>query len=411
MTKILLTYQVMAKPTGPICNLNCTYCYYLEKEKYYPGNKDFTMKDDVLEEFIKQYIESHNQQEIAFSWQGGESTILGVDYFRKVVGMQKKYAEGKQINNSFQTNGMLLDDEWCRFFAENNFLVGISIDGPQFIHDRYRLDKGDHPTFEKVVKGINLLQKYRVEYNALTVIQKHNSYYPLQVYKFLRDLGVKYIQFIPIVERRAISDSPDLSYLIPPDYDGHNEVTEWSTEPEQFGNFLIEVFDEWVRKDVSEIYVLTFDVALESWFGVPQHLCVFSPLCGGALVIEHNGDLYSCDHYVYPENKLGNIMDKYIVSMAYSTQQIKFGKDKKDGLPQYCLDCNVRFACNGECPKHRFLNTSDGEFGLNYLCSGYKKFFNYIDPYMKFMADELRSNKAPANVMQWIEKNDIKRFR
>lgn len=325
--------------------------------------------------------------------------------------MQKKYADAKQINNSFQTNGMLLDDDWCKFFAENNFLVGISIDGPRFIHDQYRLDKGDHPTFEKVVNGIHLLQKYNVEYNVLTVIQRQSSYYPLQVYKFLRDLGVKYIQFIPIVERRAISISPDPVYLAPPDYKGKTEVTEWSTEPEQYGNFLIDVFDEWVRKDVSEIYVLIFDIALESWYGVPQHLCVFSQLCGGELVIEHNGDLYSCDHFVYPENKLGNIMDKNIVSLAYSPQQIKFGKDKKDGLPQYCLNCNARFACNGECPKHRFLNTPDGEFGLNYLCAGYKKFFNYIDPYMKFMADELRNNRAPANVMQWVKRNNIKRYK
>lgn len=407
MIEILLTYQVMAKPIGPICNLYCEYCYYLEKEKLYPGTINFSMRDDVLEEFIRQYIESHNQPVIPFAWQGGESTILGINYFKKVVELQNKYANRRQINNTFQTNGILLDDKWCEFFAENNFLVGISIDGPRFIHDKYRFTKANHPSFDKVIKGVKLLQKHRVEFNALTVIQRYNSYYPLQVYKYLKDLGVKYIQFIPIVERRAISDKPEAVYLVPPEYNDKAEVTEWSAEPEQYGNFLIEIFDEWVRKDVGEIYVLTFDIALESWYGIPQNLCIFSEMCGGSLVIEHNGDLYSCDHYVYPEYKLGNIMDKYIVSLAYSAQQTKFGKDKRDKLPKYCLDCNVRFACNGECPKHRFLNTPAGESGLNYFCCGYKKFFNYIDPYMEFMAEELRNKRAPSNVMQWVRKNNI----
>jgi|SRR5690554_1299842 len=397
-------FHVMAKPAGPICNLDCKYCFYLEKENLYPSNKNFTMPFDVLESFIKQHIEAQNTDVVSFAWQGGEPTLNGVAYFKKVVELQKKYSNGKRIENGFQTNGVLLDDEWCEFFKENSFLVGISIDGPKELHDYYRVYKGGQPSFNKVMKGIDYLKKHKVEFNTLTVVHKKNSSHPLEVYNFLKEAGSGYMQFIPIVERVREDKHQVLLNLVSPDYKGNAVVTDWSVEPEQYGNFLIEIFDEWVKKDVGKYFVQIFDVALESWFGIEQSLCIFNETCGRALAIEHNGDLYSCDHYVYPENKLGNIIDQPLQSLVYSDVQIKFGNDKKDKLPQYCLNCEVRFACNGECPKHRFIKTPDGEDGLNYLCAGYKKFFNHIDLYMKFMVNELMNKRPPANVM----KEDLK---
>jgi serine-type anaerobic sulfatase-maturating enzyme len=400
-------FHILAKPVGPICNLDCEYCFYLEKEKLFPqknnsniGFQNFKMTYPILESFIKQKIEGQEIDTVSFAWQGGEPTLLGVDYFKKVVELQKKYADGKKIENGFQTNGVLLNDEWCEFFSKNNFLVGISIDGPENLHDKYRVFKGGQPSFQKVMKGINYLKKYKVEFNTLTVVNKENSYYPLEVYNFLKESGSGYMQFIPVAERITTDLESDLK-LISPNYKGNAQVTAWSVEPLQFGNFLCEIFDEWVKKDVGKYFVQIFDVSLESWLGLKQSLCVFNESCGKALAIEHNGDVYSCDHYVYPENKLGNIMDAPLETLVYSEQQIKFGNDKKDTLPNYCLNCDVRFACNGECPKHRFIKTPDGEAGLNYLCEGYKKFFNHIDPYMKFMANELLHKRPPANVMFW----------
>ena len=392
-------FQVMAKPIGPICNLDCSYCFYLEKEKLFPGSKDFSMTDEILEQFIKQKIEGQDIDTVSFVWQGGEPTLLGVDYFEKVVELQRKYANGKKIENGFQTNGILLNDEWCSFFAENNILIGISIDGPAHLHDKYRILKGGQPSFNKVMQGIEFLKKHHVEFNTLTVVNKHNSYHPLEVYNFLKETGSGYMQFIPVVER--IAPSEELK-LVSPGYEGNAQVTEWSVEPVQYGNFLCEIFDEWVKEDVGRYFIQVFDVALESQIGMEQSLCVFKETCGKALAIEHNGDVYSCDHYVYPGNKLGNILDNPLESLVYSQQQIEFGEDKKTGLPDYCLNCEVRYACNGECPKHRFIKTPDGEEGLNYLCAGYKKFFSHIEPHMKFMAQELLNKRPAANIMKVI---------
>ncbi len=390
-------FQVMAKPAGPICNLDCSYCFYLEKEKLYPGNKDFTMSHDVLEQFIRQKIEGQEVETVSFVWQGGEPTLLGVDYFKEVIRLQRKYADGKRIENGFQTNGVILDDEWCSFFSENNFLVGISIDGPAHLHNKYRVLKGGQPTFNRVMRGIEFLKKHHVEFNTLTVVNKENSYHPLEVYNFLKEAGSVYMQFIPVVER---TNSPEELQLVSPAYNGESHVTGWSVEPLQYGNFLCEIFDEWVKKDVGRYFIQIFDVALESQLGIQQSLCVFKETCGKALAIEHNGDVYSCDHYVYPENKLGNIMESPLESLVFSRQQVEFGLDKKTSLPRYCLDCEVRYACNGECPKHRFIKTPDGEDGLNFLCAGYKRFFIHIEPYMKFMADELVNKRPASNVME-----------
>ncbi len=404
-SKFSQAFHIMAKPTGAICNLDCAYCFYLEKENLYPGKKDFKMKEDVLESFIKQYIEIQKVPEITFAWQGGEPTLLGVDYFRRVVELQKKYADGKQVFNTFQTNGVLIDDGWGEFFKENNFLIGLSIDGPQDIHDKYRFFKGGQNSFDKVMRGLEYLKKHEVEFNTLSCVNRYNQDKPLEVYNFLKQIGSTFLQFIPIVER--ITDNNDeLLKLVQPGYNKEAAVSEWSVEPLPYGKFLSAVFDEWVRKDVAQIYVQIFDVALESWYGVEQSLCVFKETCGTAMALEHNGDLYSCDHYVYPENKLGNIVEENMAKLVDSEQQYKFGIDKQLTLPKYCRECEVRFACNGECPKHRFIKTPDGEGGLNYLCAGYKHFFNHINPYMKFMANELRDQKPPANVMQWAKEKD-----
>ncbi len=404
-------FHVMTKPIGPICNLDCKYCFYLEKEKLYPSNENFKMSDEVLEKYVRGYIESQTVPEINFAWQGGEPTLLGVDFFKKVVSFQKKYADGKKINNAFQTNGTLLDDEWCDFLAKNNFLIGLSVDGPKALHDTYRVDKGQKPTFDKVMEGLALLKKHHVEFNTLTVVNRANSKKPLEVYRFLKEIGSGFIQFIPLVERAADEGAKqkglDLAEPpLPKKQSPKSPVTNWSVESKQYGKFLVEIFDEWVRKDVGKIYVQIFDVALGNWMGMGSGLCVFAEKCGVALAMEHNGDLFSCDHYVYPQYKLGNILNQSIGEMVNSEQQKKFGSDKFDSLPKYCMQCEVRFACNGECPKHRFIKTPDGEAGLNYLCPAYKQFFNHVDPYMKTMGHLIRSNRAPAEIMELIAKKD-----
>lgn len=398
-----LPFHVMAKPVGPICNLDCKYCFYLEKEKLYPKNANWAMAEDVLESYIRQQITSQHIPVVSFAWQGGEPTLLGVDYFRKVVELQKKYADGKKIENAFQTNGILLDDCWGEFLAGNRFLVGLSVDGPRELHDRYRVDKGGQPTFDRVMRGMRYLKKHGADFNTLTVVQRDNSCHPLEVYRFLKEVGSVFMQFIPVVERIAETPGQEGLVLIGPRSRQEAKVSEWSVEPEQYGKFLCAIFDEWVRHDVGQYFVQLFDVALESWLGMEPSLCVFAKTCGRALALEHNGDLYSCDHYVYPENKLGNIIEQPIQALVNSAPQVKFGLDKLDTLPQYCRKCDVRFACNGECPKHRFIRTPDGEDGLNYLCAGYKIFFKHIDPYMRFMAEELRHERAPANVMAWVQ--------
>ena len=406
MNKASHPFHIMAKPHGPICNLDCSYCFYLEKENLYPDSHDFRMSAEVLETFIKQKITTQPIDQVTFAWQGGEPTLLGLEFFRKIVDLQLKYADGKTIENSFQTNGILLDDTWCSFFKENNFLVGLSIDGPEDRHNRFRLNKGGKGSFKQVVRGLDFLKKHGVEFNTLTVVQRDNSNYPLEVYHFLKEIGSGFMQFIPIVEREVEEPGNTGITLIAPNHDDPSEITPWSVEAKQYGRFLCEIFDEWVRIDVGQSFVQIFDVALEAWVGLNPSLCVFSETCGHAMAIEHNGDLYSCDHYVYPENKLGNIMESELGQLVENDQQIKFGKDKRDNLPQYCLDCDVRFVCNGECPKHRFIKTPEGEGGLNYLCTGYKSFFNHIDPYMRFMAIEIERKQPPANVMNWAKEKD-----
>jgi uncharacterized protein len=395
----------LTKPVGPICNLDCKYCFYLEKEKLYPGESEWRMSDAVLEEYVRQYIESQPAPEINFAWQGGEPTLLGVEFFRKAVALQERYAEGKLIFNAIQTNGTLLDDEWCKFLAGNGFLVGLSIDGPEELHDRYRVDKRQQPTFGKVMRGLELLKKHDVQFNTLTVVNRGNSVRPLEVYRFLKSIGSEFLQFIPLVERAAPAELKGYDFAPPPvaGEEGNSAVvTEWSVEAEQYGEFLCAIFDEWVRKDVGTTFVQLFDVALGNWMGLGSSLCVFAEKCGGALAIEHNGDIYSCDHYVYPEHRLGNLMNTGLGDMVNSDQQVKFGSDKLDALPRYCLECEVRFACNGECPKHRFIRTPDGEAGLNYLCAAYKRFFTHVDPYMRVMAGLLSNDEAPARIMELL---------
>jgi uncharacterized protein len=401
-------FHVLAKPIGPICNLDCKYCFYLEKEALYPQVEKWAMRDDVLESYIRQYIEAHDTPVVNFAWQGGEPTLLGVDYFRNLVQIQKKYADGKQIANAFQTNGVLLNDAWAEFFLEYQFLIGVSIDGPRELHDAYRVDKGGQPTFDRVMRGIETLRRHKVDFNTLTTVHRANADSPLEVYRFLRDNGSGYMQFIPIVERIAHQVTEEGLRLISPDFAGPAKVAPWSVEPRQFGKFLCTIFDEWVRRDVGRTFVQLFDISLELWTGMEASLCIFRKQCGAALAIEHSGDLYSCDHFVYPENRLGNIMESAMAALAGSEQQQRFGEAKESTLPRYCRECDVRFACNGECPKHRFLTTPDGEPGLNYLCAGYKMFFHHVDPYMRFMAAELAAQRAPANVMRWLAEEDAR---
>jgi uncharacterized protein len=401
-------FHVLAKPIGPICNLDCKYCFYLEKESLYPQVEKWAMSDRVLESYIRQYIEAHDAPVVNFAWQGGEPTLLGVDYFRNLVQIQKKYADGKQIANAFQTNGVLLNDAWAEFFLEYQFLIGVSIDGPRELHDAYRVDKGGQPTFDRVMRGIETLRRHKVDFNTLTTVHRANADSPLEVYRFLRDNGSGYMQFIPIVERIAHQVTEEGLRLISPDFAGPAKVAPWSVEPRQFGKFLCTIFDEWVRRDVGRTFVQLFDISLELWTGMEASLCIFRKQCGAALAIEHSGDLYSCDHFVYPENRLGNIMESAMAALAGSEQQQRFGEAKESTLPRYCRECDVRFACNGECPKHRFLTTPDGEPGLNYLCAGYKMFFHHVDPYMRFMAAELAAQRAPANVMRWLAEEDAR---
>ena len=399
--------HVMAKPSGSVCNIDCKYCFYLEKEKLYPdAQSSWRMSDEVLELYVQQYIEAQDVPAANFAWQGGEPTLLGVDFYRRAVELQQKYANGKTITNAFQTNGILLDDEWGEFLSENEFLVGLSIDGPRPFHDRYRVDKGQKPTFDRVMAGLDVLKKHKVEFNTLTVLQNHNADHPVEIYRFLKEIGSGVMQFIPIVERVADDPGPEGLELVDPTHEGGAKVARWSVGPTQYGRFLCGVFDEWVRHDVGEAFVQIFDVSLGSFLGQDASLCIFAEKCGKALVIEHNGDLYSCDHFVYPEYNIGNVADLSIRDMVASEAQTKFGDDKKDTLPKYCRECDFRFACNGGCPKQRFERTPDGEGGLNYLCKGYKMYFAHIAPYMQFMANELRQQRPALAVMEWARRRD-----
>jgi uncharacterized protein len=410
----------MTKPIGPICNLDCRYCFYLEKEELYEqeGRRErpsWEMPPDVLESYIRQYVEAQDVPEVSFAWQGGEPTLLGVRFFERVVALQEKYARplGKRVVNALQTNGTLLTDEWCRFLKAHDFLVGLSIDGPADLHDVHRVDKRGRPTFERVRAGMEALKRHGVEFNTLTVVSRENARRPLDVYRFLREHGSGFMQFIPLVERAAPGPLAAAGGLIqlelaapPKPGEARSPVTDWSVRSEDWGGFLVAIFDEWVRRDIGRVFVQSFDVALGVWAGAGASLCVFSETCGRALAVEHNGDVYACDHYVYPEFRRGNLRDTPLAEMVLSAEQVKFGADKRDTLPRYCRECEVRFACNGECPKHRFLKTPHGEFGLNYLCAGYRKFFNHIDPYMRTMAGLLHAGRAPAEVMGMVLARD-----
>jgi len=389
-------FHIMTKPRGAICNLDCAYCYYLSKEKLYPNN-EFRMADNLLQEYTRQYIEAQHVPEITFTWQGGEPTLMGLDFFRQAVSYQQQCRKpGTRIMNALQTNGVTLDDEWCAFFKANNFLIGISLDGPRELHDYYRVDKGGKPTFDRVMAGLRLLQKHRVEFNVLTTVHAANVAHALEVYHFLRDeVGAQYLQFIPIVERDNETGFQEGS-----------RVTRRSVGAEAYGKFLIEIFDEWVRRDVGRIYVQMFDVALAAWVGDSPGLCVFEETCGAALAMEHNGDLYSCDHFVEPRHFLGNIVNIPLSEIVVNDQQRLFGLAKRDSLPKFCRECPVRFVCNGGCPKDRFINTPDGEPGLNYLCAGYKAFFEHIRVPMDVMANELRHQRPAANVIFYMARKD-----
>lgn len=396
------SFHVMSKPIGPICNLDCTYCFYLEKEGLYGQPDSWAMSPEVLESYIRQYIEAQSGDVVSFAWQGGEPTLLGVEFFRKAFELQQKYAGHKTIQNALQTNGVLLDDAWCEFLAQQNVLVGISVDGPRDLHDAYRVDKGGNPSFTRVMRGLECLKKHGVQFNTLTTVHSGNVGSPVAVYRFLKEAGSRYLQFIPIVERKAERPSANGLVLIQPSFDGAAQVSSWSVDAKEYGRFLCAIYDEWVSRDVGKVFVQHFDVALESWLGLEASLCVFRETCGAAMALEHNGDLYSCDHFVYPEYKLGNVLTENMAAMAQSRQQEQFGEDKASTLPRMCRECEVRFACNGECPKHRFLRTPEGEYGLNYLCAGYKMFFHHIDETMRFMAEELRNRRSPTNVMRYV---------
>jgi uncharacterized protein len=329
---------------------------------------------------------------------------MGIDFFRKAVAFQKKYGNGKRIENAFQTNGTLINEDWCHFFKENNFLVGISVDGPREIHNGHRVNFNGKASFDEVIKTIRLFQKHQVEFNTLTVVHNDNSQKPLEIYNFLKSAGSGFIQFIPIVERIWHIAGENELKLVGPEVESAVSVTDWSVKPADYGNFLITIFDEWVRKDVGKCFIQLFDVTLANWTGHSPGLCVFDETCGNAMVLEYNGDLYSCDHFVYPHHKLGNINETTMRSMAQSFRQNEFGNSKLLKLPTYCIDCEYRFACHGECPKHRFEYTPEGQRGLNYLCKAYKMFFTYVHPYMQYMSDELAAGRAPENVMRWAGK-------
>jgi len=382
-------FHVMIKPRGPICNLDCAYCYYLRKERLYP-NSDFRMTDALLEEFTRQYIQAQRVPEVIFGWQGGEPTLMGLDFFRRAVELQHKYHRpGMRILNALQTNGTTLSDEWCRFFREHDFLVGLSLDGPRGLHDAYRVDKGGRPTFDRVMTGLHLLKKHNVEFNILTCVHAVNAEHPLEVYRFLRDeAGARFIQFIPIVERDNKTG-----------FQEGTKVTERSVTGQQYGDFLVTVFDDWVRRDVGCVFVQIFDVALAAWLGQPPGLCIFEETCGTALALEHNGELYACDHFVEPRYRLGNIQETPLIELVGSERQRQFGLAKRDTLPRYCRECEMRFVCNGGCLKNRILRTPDGEPGLNYLCEGYKAFFTHIDRPMRIMAAELQAGRPPSGII------------
>ena len=391
---------VMLKPAGSLCNLRCKYCYYLEKRKLYQQNPNNIISDHMLEKFIKEYIEAQSTPQVLFTWHGGETLMRPIAFYKRALELQRIYGRGRQIDNCIQTNGTLITDKWCEFFKENNFLVGVSIDGPQEFHDEYRRTSMGQPTFLKVMAGIKLLNKHKVEWNALAVVNDFNADYPLDFYNFFRDIECRYIQFSPIVER--IVNRPDGLTLAPGMTPG-GTLTDFSVTPEQWGNFLCTIFDEWVKTDVGTYFVQIFDSTLANWVGEQPGVCTLAKECGHAGVMEFNGDVYSCDHFVYPEYRLGNLATRTITEMMYSEQQNQFARLKHQLLPQQCRECQFEFACHGECPKNRFVDDCYGNPGLNYPCQGYHQFFSHVAPYMDFMKRELDAKRPPANIMNHLD--------
>ena len=372
---------VMLKPVGAQCNLACTYCYYLGKQKLYPVSSRMVMSDETLENFTRMYLESQTTREVLFTWHGGEATIRPLSFYKKAVELQKKYAGGHIVENSLQTNGTMLTDEWCEFLAKNHWLVGVSIDGPEEYHDKFRRTRQDRGSFNKVMQGIRLLNKHGVEWNAMAVVNRINADHPLEFYNFFKSIGCHYIQFTPIVEEKQI---------------------ELSVTPSQWADFCIAIFDQWVKTDVGEYFVQLFDATLANWVGVAPGVCSLAKQCGHAGAMEWNGDVYACDHFVAPEYKRGNIAEKSLIEMMYSPEQQQFGRNKYESLPKQCKECRFLFACNGECPKNRFCKTAEGESGLNYLCEGYYRFFEHVAPYMDIMRKELEAGRPPSNVMSYV---------
>lgn len=394
---------VMLKPAGAHCNLACKYCYYLKKNHLYQNTPRHLMTDEMLEQFTREYIEAQTMPQVLFTWHGGEPLMRSIDFYRKALALQKKYAHGKQIDNVIQTNGTLLTDEWCEFFAQNHWLVGISIDGPQEYHDHYRVTPAGKPSWEKVMLGISLLKKHRVEWNAMAVVNAYNAEHPLEFYHFFRDNGCQYLQFTPIVER--LTEHEDGRTLASLADDREIPLAEASVTPEQWGNFLCAIFDDWVRHDVGKMFVEIFDCTLANWMGVLPGICAYSKECGHAGVMEHNGDVYSCDHFVFPEYKLGNIREQSLIDMLYGEKQQAFSRLKHTSLPRQCKECDMEFACHGECPKNRFEKDKYGEPGLNYLCQGYYQYYSHVAPYMDFMKRELLAQRPPANIMNVLKNN------
>lgn len=397
---------IMAKPAGPVCNMACRYCYYLEKAALYPGRERRDMSDQVLEEFIKSYIQSQPGNSVQFTWHGGEATLRPLSFYRRAMELQRHYSEGRRIENCLQTNGTMLNDEWCRFLRQNNWLVGVSIDGDMDFHDEYRHMRGGRPSFLRVMRGIELLKRHGVEWNAMAVVNDYNADYPEEFYGFFKRIGCRYLQFTPIVER-----------------DAAGQVADFSVTPGQWGDFLCRVFDRWVQKDVGRVFVQIFDATLANWVGEEPGLCTMARDCGHAGVIEHNGDVYSCDHFVYPQYLLGNVRTKTVLEMMNSPRQLRFGAAKHGALPAQCLDCQWLRLCNGECPKNRFCSDCQGTPmtvnnpaggpskpavppvdvtlpAVNYLCAGYRRFFEHTAPAFQFMAAELAAGRAPANIMR-----------
>lgn len=403
-----MAFNLMVKPAGSLCNLDCAYCYYLDKADIY-GRREPRMNLDMLEVFVREYIAANDVPEVTFNWHGGEPMVMGLDFYRKAVELERKYADGKTVHNTIQTNGTLLTPEWCSFLRDNNFLVGVSIDGPRDIHDRYRKDKGGVPTFDKVIRGIEMMYRSGVQYNTMTTVSKAGEGRGLEVYSFLKSIGSRFMQFMPVVEhvRYPLTAAGKVNkgarpHIVDPGEEGA-VIAPWSVSPISYGRYLCDIFDHWVRNDVGRYFVGQFDAALACWCGEQPGTCVYSQTCGGNTVIEHNGDLYPCDHFVYPKYRLGNVLETPLRQLMTSAQQIRFGIEKRNSLPRKCLGCEWLFACHGECPKHRFSRTEAGKTGLNVLCDGYRMFFRHVAPYMDRMKELLEARMPAAGVMPWAK--------